>query len=117
MLQARLQDIDFKKRGGLVVAIVQEEATGEIIMQAYANPEAVQKTLDTGYATFWSTKRDELWVKGETSGDKMKIKKIQVDCDGDALIYQVTLEGKGGCHVLDQQGNTRKSCFYRELTR
>ena len=108
-------DIQFNKRGGLLPVAVQETSTGQILMLASVNQEALKKTLDSHLATFWSTSRNQLWTKGETSGDYLKIDNILVDCDQDALIYQVTLMGAGVCHTYDSNGKHRKACFYREV--
>jgi len=105
----------FDKRGGLLPVAVQETSTGQLLMLAFINKEALKKTIMTGLATFWSTSRKKLWIKGETSGDFLTVDNILVDCDQDAFIYQVTLQGDGVCHTFDQQGNHRKACFYREL--
>jgi phosphoribosyl-AMP cyclohydrolase len=105
----------FEKRGGLLPVVVQESSTGEILMIASANKKAVDHTIESRKATFWSTSRSELWVKGETSGNTIWIDEILVDCDQDALIYKVRLEGDGVCHTKNIQGGFRKSCFYRSL--
>jgi len=105
----------FEKRGGLLPVAVQEKSTGQILMFASINEEALNQTLETGLATFWSTSRNKLWVKGETSGDFMSVDNILVDCDQDAFVYQVTLQGGGVCHTYGQDGRHRKACFYREL--
>ncbi len=105
----------FEKRGGLLPCAVQETSTGQLLMLASVNKEAFEKTLETKMATFWSTSRNVLWVKGETSGDWLKIDKIFIDCDQDALVYQVTLVGNGVCHTYGKTGNHRKACFYREI--
>ncbi|MEM6525302.1 MAG: phosphoribosyl-AMP cyclohydrolase [Bacteroidota bacterium] len=105
----------FDKRGGLLPVAVQEVDTGQLLMLASVNEEALQKTIKTGLATFWSTSRNQLWTKGETSGDMLGVNNILIDCDQDALVYQVTLLGNGVCHTLNQQGNHRKACFYREV--
>ncbi len=108
--------VDFDKRGGFVPAVVQDVADGRILMLAYVNQQALQTTLEKGMATFWSTSRNELWTKGETSGDYLKIVDIYTDCDQDALIYRVEPQGGGACHTRDpQSGRTRSSCFYRKL--
>lgn len=108
--------IDFRKRGGLIPAIVQDVGDGRILMQAYINEAALDKTLKSGMATFWSTSRNELWTKGETSGDYLKIVDILTDCDQDAIIYRVIPQGAGACHTKDlKSGTARKSCFYRRL--
>lgn len=108
-------NLQFDKRGGLLPVVVQESETGEILMIASVNREAVDRTLETQKATFWSTSRNELWVKGETSGNTIWIDEILVDCDQDALVYKVRLEGKGVCHTKNKVGVHRKSCFYRSL--
>ena len=105
----------FSKRGGILPVAVQETSTGQVLMLASVNKEALKKTLETKRATFWSTSRNKLWTKGETSGDLLSVDKILIDCDQDALIYQVTLLGQGVCHTYDLNGNHRKACFYREL--
>jgi len=108
--------IDFEKRGGLIPAVVQDVADGRILMLAYVNPEALKITLEKGMATFWSTSRNELWTKGETSGDFLKIVEILTDCDQDALVYRVEPQGGGACHTKDpESGKTRSSCFYRKF--
>jgi phosphoribosyl-AMP cyclohydrolase len=105
----------FSKRGGILPVVVQETSTGQILMLASINEEAFQKTIETKLATFWSTSRDELWTKGESSGDLLRINNILIDCDQDAIVYQVTLLGNGVCHTFDVNGKHRKACFYREL--
>jgi len=108
-------NLQFNKRGGLLPVAVQETSTGQLLMLASVNKEALTKTLKTKRATFWSTSRNKLWTKGETSGDFLSIDKILIDCDQDAIVYQVTLLGAGVCHTYDMQGKHRKACFYREI--
>ena len=103
-----IPSIDFRKGGGLVPVVVQEESTGQILMLAYADKEAVEKTLETGYAHYHSRERGKLWRKGETSGNLQKITKILADCDKDTLVYIIKQKGVA-CHT----GN--KSCFFTEL--
>jgi phosphoribosyl-AMP cyclohydrolase len=105
----------FIKRGGMLPVAVQETCTGQLLMLASVNEQALDATEKTGLATFWSTSRNELWVKGETSGDYLQVDKILIDCDQDALVYQVTLLGDGVCHTCDKRGKHRKSCFYRNF--
>ncbi|MEH0157385.1 phosphoribosyl-AMP cyclohydrolase [Limibacter armeniacum] len=105
--------LQFEKRGGLLPVAVQEHATGQILMLASVSKEAFEKTIRTGKATFWSTSRQALWTKGETSGEYLQMVDILVDCDQDALVYQVTMERNGACHTFSQSGKPRKSCFYR----
>ena len=107
--------LQFDKRGGLLPVVVQEQSSGAILMQGYTNELAFQTTLEKRLATFWSTSRQALWTKGETSGDYLKIKAILVDCDQDALVYQVEVMGQGACHTRNAQGHPRFSCFYRSV--
>jgi phosphoribosyl-AMP cyclohydrolase len=108
--------IEFEKRGGLIPAVVQDVKDDRVLMLAYVNAEAFETTLKKGMATFWSTSRNELWTKGETSGDFLKIVEILTDCDQDALIYRVEPQGGGSCHTKNPQtGKTRETCFYRKL--
>ena len=107
--------LQFKKRGGLLPVAVQESSTGQILMLASVNEEAFERTLQTGMATFFSTSRQKLWAKGETSGDFLRVDEILVDCDQDALVYRVTLLGEGVCHTFGAVGRHRKACFYRKL--
>ena len=93
---------------GLIPVITQSYYTGKVLMQAYANKEAIQKTIETGYATYFSRSRNKLWVKGETSGNKQKIVDIKVDCDEDSIIYLVKDYGVA-CHTGEE------SCFYRSI--
>ncbi len=84
-------------------------------MLAYVNQLALDTTFEKGMATFWSTSRNELWTKGETSGDFLKIVEILTDCDQDALIYRVEPQGSGACHTKNpDSGRTRETCFYRK---
>jgi phosphoribosyl-AMP cyclohydrolase len=94
---------------------VQDAQTGELLIIAYANQSALEHTLKTGNATFWSTSRNELWEKGATSGDILKIRDIRVNCEQNSLLYLVEPQGKGACHTKDADGNTRAGCYYRRL--
>ncbi len=94
---------------------VQDADSGEVLIVAYANQEAFQYTVEHGIATFWSTSRNELWVKGKTSGDTLKIVEVRVNCEQNSLLYRVRLEGKGACHTKKPDGETRVSCYYRRL--
>jgi phosphoribosyl-AMP cyclohydrolase len=98
---------DFAKRGGLVTAIAQDFASGEILMVAYMNEAAYRETLKRGEVVYWSTSRNELWHKGESSGNTQRLVSLRVDCDGDALVLQVEQRGGAACHT------GRRSCFYR----
>ena len=108
--------LDYVKRDGFLPCIVQNVADGRILMLGYVNQLALDTTLEKGMATFWSTSRNELWTKGETSGDFLKIVEVLTDCDQDALVYRVEPQGQGACHTKDPNtGEARKSCFYRTL--
>lgn len=107
--------LQFNKRDGLLPVAVQETSTGQILMLASVNREAVEYSIKHNRVAFWSTSRNELWVKGETSGNKLLLDEILVDCDQDALVYKVTLEGEGVCHTKDENGKFRKACFYRKV--
>ena len=109
-------DIQFEKRGSLIPVVVQDVDSLQILMLGYANKKALDETISSGLATFWSTSRNELWTKGKTSGDYLSIKSILVDCDQDALIYKVKPEG-GACHTKGKNGESRDSCFYRKFNK
>jgi phosphoribosyl-AMP cyclohydrolase len=103
-------EIDFDKMMGLAPAIVQDAATGEVLMLGFMNRAAYDKTLATGYVTFYSRTRNELWTKGETSGNRLKVVTAQADCDFDTILCRVEVEGQGMvCHM-----GTR-TCFNTEL--
>ncbi len=102
--------IDFDKMDGLVPAIVQAENDGEVLMVGFMNPEAYEKTLATGYVTFYSRTRQKLWTKGETSGNRLAIVSAATDCDNDTILCRVRVEGDGlVCH----EGT--RSCFTKPL--
>lgn len=113
--ESKKLNLQFEKRGGLLPVAVQESSTGQVLMIASVNREAVEYSIKKKRAAFWSTSRNELWVKGETSGNKLLLDEILVDCDQDALVYKVTLEGDGVCHTKDENGKFRKACFYRKI--
>jgi len=94
---------------GLVPAIVQEAATGAVLMLAWMNAEALERTLSTGRTWFWSRSRSEYWCKGETSGDRQWVKEAYYDCDGDTLLFVVDQEGRGACHT------GKRTCFFRSF--
>ena len=102
-------DLDFNKLGGLITAVIQDQATGRVLMVGFMNEEAFQRTVETGYATFYSRSRNKLWLKGETSGHRLVVKEISTDCDRDALLVKVEALGPGVCH------EGYESCFFRTL--
>ena len=94
---------------GLVAAIVQDHATGEVLMMAWMNADTLAETLGSGRTVFWSRSRQERWRKGDTSGDRQWVRAAYYDCDGDALLFVVEQEGAGACHTGE------RSCFYRSF--
>ena len=109
-------DIDFGPDGKKLIPVaVQDAATGEVLIIASANRLALEETLKRGLATFWSRSRNELWVKGLTSGDTLKIEEIRVNCEQNSLLYRVTPQGSGACHAKRENGESHTSCFYRRL--
>ena len=104
-------EIDFDKMRGLAPAIVQDDATGEVLMLGFMNREAYQGTLSRGYVTFYSRTRNELWTKGETSGNRLRVVSASTDCDRDTLLFRVTVEGAG---VVCHEGT--RSCFTKPIT-
>jgi len=102
-------ELNFNKQSGLVTAVIQDHETGRVLMVGFMNEEAFRKTVETGSVTFFSRSRNKLWVKGETSGHRLIVKKISTDCDRDALLIQVEAIGPGVCH------RGYESCFYRKL--
>ena len=101
-------DLDFQKSDGLVTAVIQDHATGRVLMVGFMNEEAFRKTVETGFATFYSRSQRKLWLKGETSGHRLAVKDIATDCDRDAVLVRVEALGPGVCH------NGYQSCFYRK---
>jgi len=108
-------NLQFKKRNGILPVVVQETSTNEVLMLASVNQEAVDYSIRNKIAAFYSTSRNKLWIKGESSGNYLKLDKILVDCDQDALVYKVTLKKDGVCHTFNENGKNRKACFYRSL--
>jgi phosphoribosyl-ATP pyrophosphohydrolase/phosphoribosyl-AMP cyclohydrolase len=108
---AEVLEIDFEKMLGLVPAIVQDAANGDVLMLGFMNREAWQRTLAGGYVTFFSRTRNQLWTKGESSGNRLKVVSASTDCDRDTLLLKVSVEGEGlVCH----EGT--RSCFTRDIS-
>ena len=114
--------LDFGKLGqvaacgqDLVPVAVQDADSGDVLIVAYANQQALDHTLTAGVAAFWSTSRDELWVKGATSGDFLDIVEVRVNCEQNSLLYRVRRRGQGACHTLDAGGSARPGCYYRRI--
>jgi len=102
-------DLDLSKLDGLVAAVIQDDSSGRVLMVGFMNDEAFRRTVDTGDVTFFSRSRNKLWVKGETSGHRLKVRAIYTDCDRDAVLVKVEALGPGVCH----EGYA--SCFFRKL--
>src|ERR1044071_5853456 len=102
-------DLDFSKSDGLITAVIQDHGTGRVLMVGFMNEEAFRKTVETGFATFYSRSRRKLWLKGETSGHRLVVKEISTDCDRDAVLVKVEALGPGVCH------EGYESCFFRHL--
>lgn len=106
-----MSEIDFDKMQGLAPAIVQDADNGDVLMVGFMNREALEKTLRTGYVTFYSRTRNKLWTKGETSGNRLRLISASTDCDQDTLLCRVRVEGNGlVCH----EGT--RSCFTKPMT-
>lgn len=102
--------MELKFQDGLVPAVIQERHSGKVLMLGYMNSAAVDRTLASGFVTFYSRSRSALWTKGETSGHRLRVHEVRVDCDRDALLIQADLDGPGCCHL------GYKSCFFRRVT-
>ncbi len=102
-------ELDFEKQGGLVPVIVQDAEDGTVLMLAYMNDAAFRRTLETGTATYWSRSRQQLWIKGESSGNTQQVEEIRIDCDKDTVLLRVRQAGGAACH------EGYRSCFYRRL--
>jgi phosphoribosyl-AMP cyclohydrolase len=100
--------VDLAFGDGLLPAVAQDADTGEVLMLAYVDREALERTRETGYAHYYSRSRDGLWEKGATSGHRQRVEEVRVDCDGDALLYRVEQTG-GACHT------GYRSCFHRTI--
>ena len=98
--------MDFAKLGGLIPAVVQDETSNEVLMVGFMNEEAWRLTRETGFVTFFSRTRQKLWMKGETSGNRLLVRQVMLDCDEDTVLFKVRREGEGNvCHL------NRVSCF------
>jgi phosphoribosyl-AMP cyclohydrolase len=107
---SEVPQINFAKDGGMVAGIVQDAQSGDVLMLGFLNEQSWAKTLESGFVTFWSRTRGKLWMKGETSGNRLKIVSMSTDCDNDALLFRVDVEGDGlVCH----EGTV--SCFTKAI--
>ena len=120
--EGRQLEIDFAKlskigmNGHMVIPVVVQDATSkEVLIVAYANDEAVAETFRLGEAVLYSTSRNELWHKGATSGDVLKVEEVRINCEQNSLLYLVTPKVQGACHTKDETGKSRSSCYYRTV--
>jgi phosphoribosyl-AMP cyclohydrolase len=108
--------IDFGEDGNKLLPVVtQDSNTKEVLILAFVNKAAFDETVKSGFATYWSRSRNELWKKGMTSGDMLKIDEIRINCEQNSFLYLVTPQGKGACHAKQSDGNPYKSCYYRKI--
>ena len=115
-------EVDFEKLGKIggkgqqVIPVVLQDADSQtVLFVGYANELAVRETLKTGRAVLWSTSRDELWRKGESSGDILELVDVRINCEQNSLLYRVRPRGDGACHTKDHGGRARATCYYRKL--
>jgi phosphoribosyl-AMP cyclohydrolase len=120
--EGTILNLDFKKlkkvarcEEDLIPAIAQDAHTGEVLIVGYANQKALDTARKENMATFWSTSRNELWIKGKTSGDYLEIIEICVNCEQNSILYKVVPRGKGACHTKNKDGKARSGCYYRTL--
>jgi len=110
--------LDFGADGQTLIPVVtQDHETGEVLILAFANREAFDETVKSGYATYWSRSRNELWKKGLTSGDLLQIIEIRINCEQNSLLYMVKPLGKGACHAKRKNGEAHTSCYYRRIAK
>jgi len=102
-------NLDFSKLDGLIPAVVQDSATRDVLMVGFMNEEAFQRTRDSGFVTFYSRGRRKLWTKGETSGNRLVVDEIRVDCDDDSVVVLARQTGAATCHL------GYRSCFFRRV--
>jgi phosphoribosyl-AMP cyclohydrolase len=112
--------LDYKRVAGIkaqvIPVVAQDIATGQVLIIAYANKAALEHTIKKRLATFWSISRNELWVKGGTSGDFLDLIEVRINCEQNSALYLVRPRRTGACHTKDENGANRVSCFYRRIT-
>lgn len=102
-------------REDVIPAVAQDAATGEVLIVGYVNALALETALRERKATFWSTSRNELWIKGLTSGDYLELLEVRVNCEQNSVLYRVRPAGQGACHTKGVDGRSRRGCYYRRL--
>lgn len=100
---------------GVIPVVVQDVDSLEVLIVAYVNQLALETAMKKRKATFWSTSRNELWIKGNTSGDSLELIDVRVNCEQNSLLYRVRRMGEGACHTVDSSGRKRPSCYYRRI--
>ncbi|MBL8020608.1 MAG: phosphoribosyl-AMP cyclohydrolase [Leptospirales bacterium] len=112
-------ELDFAKLArsagsqSVIPVVVQDAESREVLILAFVNEAALARTFETRIVTFWSTTRNELWIKGETSGNRLHLVEARVNCEQNSLLFLVRVEGSGACHTRKSDGKYRASCFYR----
>jgi phosphoribosyl-AMP cyclohydrolase len=108
--------VDFGPDGQKLLPVVTQDAkTKDVLILSFVNKEAYQETVRSGYATYWSRSRNELWKKGLTSGDMLRVEEIRINCEQNSFLFLVTPEGKGACHAKKENGLPYHSCYYRKV--
>jgi len=108
--------LDFGPEGtNLIPVVTQDFKTKEVLILAFVNKLAFDETRRSGLATYWSRSRNELWKKGMTSGDTLKVEEIRINCEQNSLVYLVTPQGKGACHAKRKDGSAHITCYYRAI--
>ena len=108
--------VNFGEDGKTLLPVVTQDCrTKEVLILSFINREAFEETLRSGYATYWSRSRNELWKKGLTSGDMLKVEEIRINCEQNSFLFLVTPMGKGACHAKRESGDAHTSCYYRRL--
>lgn len=120
--EGKILNLDFTKlrkvSGGaadVIPAVAQDIESGEVLIVGYVNQLALKTAFLEQKATFWSTSRNELWIKGKTSGDFLELVEVRVNCEQNSILYRVRLAGKGSCHTKDESGTARHGCYYRRV--
>lgn len=120
--EGALLSLDFTKlrkiaagKEDVLLVVAQDAATGEVLIVGYANALALETALRERKAVFWSTSRNELWIKGLTSGDFLELLEVRVNCEQNSILYKVRPAGQGACHTKGADGRARKGCYYRKL--
>lgn len=108
--------VNFGEDGKTLLPVVTQDCrTKEVLILSFINREAFEETLRSGYATYWSRSRNELWKKGLTSGDMLKVEEIRINCEQNSFLFLVTPMGQGACHAKRENGDAHTSCYYRRL--